>query len=98
MKKVLFSTFFLCSVLVSCDKEANKNALVVRDCTGTYLQIDGKDYQVCNLEKVNSFPAGTPVAASFEKLDECNGSAKDAVVCLMLHPSEGWIEVTDIQQ
>ena len=71
--------------------------IVVRDCTGTYLQKDGKDYQVCNLEKVQAFAAGQSVTVSYKKLSVCKGSAADAIVCLMLHANEGWIEVVDIR-
>ncbi|KAA5535017.1 hypothetical protein F0919_10490 [Taibaiella lutea] len=97
MKKILIVVVSSYLVLTSCSKATNKNAIVVRDCTGTYLQIDGKDYQVCNLEKVAAFQDRTAVTATYKKLAECNGSAKDAIVCMMLHSNEGWIEVTDIK-
>jgi len=98
MKKILFITAVSCFLLTSCSKAIHKNAFVVRDCTGTYLRIEGKDYHVCNLEKVRGIPDGTAVAVSYKKLDECHGSAKEEIVCMLLRASEGWIEVKDINQ
>jgi hypothetical protein len=60
------------------------------------LRIDGKDYHVCNLEKVASFSDGTNVNASFKIIKECNGSAEEEIVCMMLHVNEGWIEVQKV--
>ncbi len=87
----------LTAMFTSCKKEGNQTVTVERDCTGTYLRLDGKDYQVCNLEKVSSFSDGTTVTATFKKIKECNGSAKDGIVCHMLHGNEGWIEVEKIK-
>ena len=70
---------------------------VIRDCTGTYLRLDGKDYHVCNLEKVSSYPNGTNVVVTFKKIKDCTGLANDAIVCQMLHANEGWIEVEKIK-
>ena len=86
-------------MFLSCKKECGKSqtVTVVKDCTGTYLRVDGKDYLVCNREKVSSFADGTTVNASFKKINECDGSAKDAFVCMMFHENEGWIKVEKIQ-
>lgn len=81
----------------ACEKVTSEQMTVVRDCTGTYLRYQGKDYQVCNLEKVSEFPDGTPVKVTFEKIDNCTGSAITAIVCEMLHQNEGWIEVKNIK-
>ncbi len=94
--KTLF-VLFLTILLAGCKKEINKIVTVVRDCTGTYLRFDGKDYQVCNLEKVSSFSDGSIVTATFKSINVCNGPAKDSVVCLMIHHNEGWIEVEKIK-
>ncbi len=94
----IFAILFLFStILSSCKKESNQQVKVVRDCTGTYLHWEGKDYKVCNLEKVSPFPDGTTITATFTKTNNCNGSAKNAIVCFMLHDNEGWIEVNNIK-
>jgi len=99
MKNILFivTAVFLLSFL-SCKKEQTEKVEVVRDCTGTYLRFDLKEYRVCNLEKVDSFPDGAMVEATFVKKNECNGSAKDAIVCAKFHQNDGWIRVDEIKR
>ena len=98
MKKLIFiATTVSLLTLFACKKERNKTVTVMRNCTGTYLRLDGKDYQVCNLEKVSQFADGATVTATFKKLKECNGSAKDEIVCQMLYENEGWVEVYKIK-
>lgn len=76
-------------------EERNGSVTLLRDCTGTYIRWQGKDYRVCNIKKVASFPDGSAMTATFKSIDyeECNGAAKDEIVCTMLHISEGWVEI-----
>jgi hypothetical protein len=98
MKNILFIGAVLISLfLLSCSKDAKVKVIVVKDCTGTYLKKEGKDYHVCNIEKVAKYADGTVVMASFTLLKECNGSGANQIVCMMLHENEGWIEVQDIE-
>lgn len=87
----------LTTLFPGCKKERNQSVTVERDCTGTYLRLNGKDYQVCNLDKVAPFSDGATVTATFRKIKKCNGLAEDAIVCYMLHTNEGWIEVDKIK-
>lgn len=96
MNKIICITAVFFLLAFSCKKE-NQSVMVVKDCTGTYLRFDGKDYHVCNPEKVSSFDNGATVNATFKKIKDCNGSAKDAIVCMMVHQNEGWIEVDEIK-
>ncbi len=93
----LLLLFILTLFLIFCKKERNKNATVLRNCTGTYLRMDGKDYRVCNIELVSQFTDGTKVSVTYNKIEAFNGSAIDQSVCKMLYPSEGWIEVEKIR-
>lgn len=97
MKRILFLLAVFTVLAVACKKTPRTTVTVVRDCTGTYLRMDGKDYLVCNLEQVERFADGAVVKASFKRLKECNGSAKDRIVCMMVHEHEGWIEVLSIE-
>lgn len=83
--------------LVACKKIKHQEVTVVRDCTGVYLRMNNKDYHVCNTEAVESFANGTKVNATFRQISQCNGSAKDDIVCMMLHENEGWIEVVKVK-
>lgn len=99
MKNLLFLSLFLIA-LGACTKEdncsKNEEMTVITDCTGTYLRVNGKDYHVCNTEKMTGFQNFQVVVADYKKIDECKGSAADDIVCMMLHENEGWIEVTSI--
>jgi hypothetical protein len=69
---------------------------VVKDCTGVYLQArDGRDYKVCNDEILDNIAAGTKIKVSFDNLEQCFGLI-DPVTCMMEHPYEGVIEITEI--
>jgi hypothetical protein len=84
-------------ILTACKKECDQTATVVRDFTGTYLRLKGKDYQVCNHEKISSFPIGATVTATFRKLTHCNDSDKVISSCFLFHENEGWIVITKIK-
>jgi hypothetical protein len=98
MKRAIsFMLFAILLTFLSCKKECNKSMTVVKDCTGTYLRTDGKDYHVCNSDKLESYSNGTEVRATFKKTDKCTGPANDAPVCYMLHENEGWVDVVKIE-
>lgn len=83
------------ALLYSCSKKGQQ-VTIVRDCTGTYLRMEGKDYHICNTEKTDAFVTGAEVRASFLKINKCKGQANDVPVCEMLHENEGWIKVKKI--
>jgi hypothetical protein len=98
MKKLLYVVASSAMLTIfGCKKESYKTATVIMDCTGTYLRMEGKDYKVCNLEKVSSLPSGTTVVATFKKITECKGSGNFSVTCLMYHEYDSWIEVEKIK-
>ena len=85
---------FILSTAFSCSKVNNKNMTVIKDCTGSYLRFNDKDYHICNIETVEYYEDGDEVKASFKKIDAC---ITDTLVhCEMLHNNEGWVEVTKI--
>lgn len=97
MKTMLLpAVVFSFLTLFACNKERCDNMTVVRDCTGTYLRVDQKDYHVCNTEKLASFSDGAQVKASFKKVKDCPAREKE-IVCMMYHANEGWIEVKKIE-
>jgi hypothetical protein len=96
MKKLLLiTTVAVLLTLFSCKRETN-TMTVVKDCTGTYLRMDGKDFQVCNIGKLTFFSSGTTVNATFKKIDNCK-RLEGKVVCKMLHPNEGLIEIVKLK-
>ena len=96
------STLYILTLLItltffSCKKDLTKNATVIKDCTGTYMRLNGKDYKVCNIEKVSSFQIGITVLVSFKKLKDCEGSGNIVSTCYLLHQFESWIEIKNIK-
>jgi len=94
MKKALF--FSLVTALIafsSCSKESDNNATVVRDCTGTYLEIDGDDYYVCNAGEIAQYDDGAKLDINYKSVPECGLTG----TCLLYHPKKGDIEVTDVK-
>lgn len=88
---------FVLFILFACNKVNNETMVVIRDCTGTYLRLDGKDYHVCNPKKISAFVSGTEVKATFKKIKDCKDEPKQHHVCFMLHENEGWITVEKIK-
>ena len=100
MKFTASLALLICSVLFfACNKSTTNNTVrIVKDCTGTYLQLSGKDYHVCNTEYTDSFNNGDTVQVSWVKINTCTGTASKAIVCMMLHPSEAWVEIKSIRK
>ncbi|MBL4653553.1 MAG: hypothetical protein JKY53_11945 [Flavobacteriales bacterium] len=91
---ILVSTMMIFG-FTSCSKVNNKDMVVIKDCTGSYLRFNGKDYHICNLETVANFESETEVQASFKKSNMC--SSEVVIVCRMVHENEGWVYVTKIE-
>ncbi len=95
MKK--FATLLLVPILLllgACKSIQSEpvEAMVISDCTGVYLQIEGLDYLVCNQNLVKS-KVGQSVKVSFEKISECP-EFKNKAVCLMYHKNEGLVRIS----
>lgn len=90
----IFTSFLIASG--ACRKIQDKEMIVIKDCTGSYLQWHGKDYRICNMESVDNYSSGTKVTATFKKIKECHGSANEKFFCAMAHAHEGWVEVIRI--
>jgi hypothetical protein len=93
---ILFLAAAASLAMASCKVQEDKST-VSRDCTGTYLRINSRDYHICNPEVIATVTAGKEVTARYIKLKACNGSAKDGMICMMYHENEGWIEVKKIK-
>lgn len=98
MKKMFLWVSALLLMSATCKKSVNIPMVFIKDCTGTYLRYNDKDYHICNTEKVEGFTNGDTVIAKFTKLKECNGKAKDGIICMMYHANEGWIEIQSVDK
>ena len=96
MKRLLFIVGLFLIIILSCSDDIEGEMIVKKDCTGSYLRFNDKDYHICNFEIVDDFEDGTEVKASFTEIGSC--SAYDNMfVCDMLHLNEGWIKITKIE-
>lgn len=82
-------------LFTACSSVSGIKATVVRDCTGTYVRVDGKDHLVCNKDKLSSFSEGDTVLVRFKPTSYCNEN-KDEVVCMMYHQHEGLVKVVNV--
>ncbi|RZL20638.1 MAG: hypothetical protein EOO96_24815 [Pedobacter sp.] len=96
MKKILIllltSSLFLVS---ACSKDfLSVDAIVEKNCTGTYLKFDTKFSYVCNSDILASYTNGQSVSVSYKALEGCNsiGSA----VCSVAFTYEDVIEIKEI--
>lgn len=94
MKNIIVGLLFI-GALAACSKQ-NEAAIIIKDCTGSYINQNDKDYLICNDEIVDDFDSGTEVSVSFEKVDNCEN--ENDFVCLMYHENEGVIEITKIRK
>ena len=92
---IFICALVLSSCLNSCSTVGGIEAVVVRDCTGTYVRVEGKDHLVCNRDKLKGFEEGDTVRVRFKSTSYCN-ELKDEVVCMMYHEHEGMVKVIKV--
>ena len=63
-------------------------AKVEKDCTGTYLDVNGTDYQVCNSDKLKDVAEGTQLEVDFNELEECTNPDNE-YICYMAREFHG---------
>jgi hypothetical protein len=82
---------------LSCKKETYSSATIFKDCTGTYLRILDKDYQVCNTEKTDNFSHQQRVTVNFALLKECPEPIAYNPLCGEIRPHAGPVNIIDIR-
>ncbi len=94
--KYLVTILVLVSFVYSCKKNRFKHAMVEKDCTGTYIRINFKDYKVCNVDALNCYDDGDMVNVKFEKDVLCD---LEQIVCMMVHEHqvEGIITILEVE-
>lgn len=93
MKKLI--TLVLLTGLLSCSKQKQSNARVVKNCTGNYLTIKGNDYLICNESIVADYVSGDEVYVHYEKTNGNDCDFNEAM-CLMVHDYKGIIIIKSV--
>ena len=96
MKKISFILLCFIFSFSACSKVNNREMIVVKDCTGSYLRFNENDYKICNIETVSDIEGGTIVTASFKEINACTNPAASGL-CELYHKNEGWVIVTKIE-
>jgi hypothetical protein len=86
------------SILVlACTKKSGVEASITRDCTGTYIRIQDKDYLVCNINSVAEYNEGEKVKVSYRMETECP-EREGLMVCMMYHENAGMVRVLKVKK
>lgn len=89
----LLTLFFFIFFLLSCTKE--DDMIVIKDCTGTYLRKNDKDFKVCNEELLDKYEDEQVITVSYKRADEeCE---KEGFVCELYHKFEHYIEIETVK-
>lgn len=80
-------------LLLSCNKR-HTLAVLDRNCTGTYLEVDDRSYRVCNVEKLSSYENGDMIDVHFRVTDECDNL--DEVICMMAVEYDASVEILSV--
>lgn len=94
MKLLSFAAILFIAFLFSCEKSGKNGAIIIKNCTGTYLRISDKEYKVCNHQKLAEYNHGISVTATYKRVKKCDDTA---VYCMMAYPNDGIIKVISIK-
>ena len=81
-------------LLITACAKSKTNALLIKDCTGSYLRIGEKDYLISNNTIVENIETNTELDVSYNEVDEIESNE---FVCLMYHEYKGIVEITKIK-
>ena len=78
--------------MFSCKDVTGSRSIILRDCSGTYIQLDSLQYKVCNTGKVDLFEDSSRIRIRFKQIDKCP-DIDTSIVCDKSHPIKGEIYV-----
>jgi hypothetical protein len=96
MKQVVFVAL-LSVVLTACSSVNGVQAIVVRDCTGTYIRVSEKDYLVCNNDLLEKKQTGDTVRVRFQSIQTCP-RLDTTIVCMMYHEHNGLVKLKKVNK
>lgn len=83
--------------LFSCTKTKNTQAMIYKDCSGSYIRMGAKDYRVCNFKTIAGYKTGDVVNVSFRKVKDCESRDWEPIICELHHPYESNIYLTEVR-
>jgi hypothetical protein len=91
MKNLIFGLFILS--LASCANVEEINAVVIKDCSGTYLRQNNVDFLVCNTEDFEMYEGGERINVKFKDIYQCKDTTTK---CIWYHPYAKSVKVKKI--
>jgi hypothetical protein len=88
---------FIGILTLACAKKNGVEASITRDCTGTYIRIQDKDYLVCNINSVAEYNEGDKVKVSYKVVTDCP-EKEGLMVCMMYHENEGMVRILKVRK
>lgn len=82
-------------VVSSCSRSTYK-VLIVKDCTGSYIQWNNKDYRICNPELTDDRANGSRLRVNFHRQSSCPLDTNQQI-CALYHPTEGYVKIVEIK-
>lgn len=88
---------FLAILTLACTKKNGVEASITRDCTGTYIRIQDKDYLVCNINSVGEYNEGEKVKVSYKMETDCP-EREGLMMCMMYHENKGMVRILKVKK
>jgi len=95
--KNTFIILVLAVLALACTRKNGVEASITRDCTGTYIRIQDKDYLVCNINAVAEYNEGEKVKVSYKVVTDCP-EREGLMVCMMYHENEGMVRILKVKK
>ncbi len=95
MRIIRYSFFALVAWLSisGCTDSQKQTAIVIKNCTGSYLRFQENDFKICNPEIIESQQEGEVITVKLRYIDQCT----DDYACNLHYPFEGWVEILEIE-
>ena len=92
---LLIIAVIICATLPSSCTKYDRSAVVIKDCTGVYIEVDKKHHKVCNKEILEHVPHSKEISVSYQFVNSCESHSDDAI-CLMYHEYDERIHITKV--
>jgi len=94
MKKIFSIVVIIIFTFISCSKDDYKEGKIIKNCTGSYLNINDNEYLICNSEVVVDFNNDTEVLVDYNLIDNCENN--HGTICEMAYSHNGTISINEI--
>jgi len=94
MKNIFSIVVIIIFTFISCSKDDYKEGKIIKNCTGSYLNINDNEYLICNSEVVVNFNNDTEVMVDYNLIDKCENY--QGTICMMVYSHNGTVSINEI--